>query len=252
MNELPANWGLAPVLFHLGGIAVPSYGVFVGAGIVAGLLVFLWLSRDERNVGEGTVYIAFAALFGGALGAKLLEAAFNAPSAVGAGWGALLAGRTVIGGLVGGSVGIVVVKRALKIRERRGNILAPAVALGLAVGRIGCLLRGCCHGEPTSLPWGIDFGDGVPRHPTQIYESIFALAMFFALLALRKRVVGPGRLFTIFASSYLAFRFFEEFVRAGARVLFGLTVYQYAALGGLLYFALKDRLLAPAARRGEA
>jgi len=227
VNELPANWGLAPVLFHLAGIAVPSYGVFVGAGIVAGLLVFLWLSRDERNVGEGTVYIAFAALLGGALGAKLLEAAFNAPSAVGAGWGALLAGRTVIGGLVGGSVGIVVVKRALGIRERRGNILAPAVALGLAVGRIGCLLRGCCHGEPTSLPWGIDFGDGVPRHPTQIYESIFA-------------------------SSYLAFRFFEEFVRAGARVLFGLTVYQYAALGGLLYFALKDRLLAPAARRGEA
>ena len=86
------------------------------------------------------------------------------------------------------------------------------------------------------------------RHPTQVYEMVFALAAFGLMLPLRRRVRTPGRLFTIFMASYLVFRFFEEFVRAGDRIAAGLTVYQFAALAGLVYFTVKDRLL-PAAHR---
>ena len=244
------EWGLRPILFTLGGVPVPSYEVFVTLALAIGGLVFWLLARRDRTSSERTLYIAVGALVGGALGAKLLEWCFTWRSVVAHldSLPALLAGRTVIGGFVGGSFGVIVVKRWLGITERRGNLLAPAIALGLAIGRVGCLLRGCCYGEPTTLPWGVDFGDHIARHPTQVYEIVFALAAFGLMLTFRRRVTTPGRLFTIFVSSYLVFRFFEEFVRAGDRVAAGLTVYQFAALAGLGYFAIKDRLLPVAVR----
>ncbi len=239
----PAAWGLRPVLFRVAGVPVPSYEVFVTLALVAGALVFWLQARRDRTAGERTIFIVLAALVGGALGAKLLEWCFTwrAVAAHLDNWRFLLAGRTVIGGFVGGSLGVILVKRRLGITERRGNLFAPAIALGLAVGRVGCLLRGCCYGTETSLAWGVDFGDHVRRHPTQIYEIVFALVMFAVLLALRRRVTAPGQLLTVFMTSYLVFRFFEEFVRAGDRLPWGLTVYQIAAVAGLAYFAVKDR-----------
>lgn len=239
------TWGLRPLLFGAGHLPVPSYEFFVALGLVAGLLTLRRLSPGARGDRSGTTWIVAAALVGGALGAKLLELAVLPWGALrGAGWtAALLSGRTVIGGFLGGSVAVVIVKRRLGIRERRGNEIAPAIAIGLAIGRIGCLFAGCCHGTATSLPWGVDFGDGIPRHPTQLYEAIFALAAFGLLLAARRRSPSPGSLFTLFAAGYLLFRFLEEFVRAGDRIALGLTPYQVAAAAGLGWFAVKDRLL---------
>jgi phosphatidylglycerol:prolipoprotein diacylglycerol transferase len=220
----------------------------VALGIVAGLVTLRRLSPRRDANDAGAVWIVAAALVGGALGAKLLELAVLPWSSVAAaGWtAALLSGRTVIGGFVGGSVAVVLVKRWLGIRERRGNEIAPAIAIGLAIGRIGCLCAGCCYGTPTSLPWGVDFGDGVARHPTQLYEALFALAAFGLLLVARRRSPAPGRLFTAFVTAYLLFRFAEEFVREGDRIALGITPYQVAAAAGLAWFAAKRRLL-PAA-----
>ena len=246
-----AAWGLRPLLLGAGSLPIPTYELFVGLGLVAGLLTLQRLSRRDHRESGGTTWIVAAALVGGAVGAKLLElAVLPWGSLAGAGWaGALFSGRTVIGGFVGGSVAVVLVKRWLGLQERRGNDIAPAVAIGLAIGRIGCLCAGCCHGTATSLPWGVDPGDGVSRHPTQLYEALFAFAAFGVLMAARRRSPAPGRLFTAFVTSYLLFRFLEEFIRAGDRLALGLTPYQVAAAAGLAWFAVKGRLLpaAPAA-----
>lgn len=251
LADLPAGWGLRPVLFRLGPVAIPSYEVFVTLGLVAGLLLLLFLTNARERNQRNSPLIVGAALVGGALGAKLLELAFLPTQTLRhlGGVQALLSGRTILGGFLGGSLAVVAVKRMLGIRERRGNDLAPAIALGLALGRVGCLLRGCCYGTPTGLPWGVDFGDSHNRHPTQAYEILFALLALVVLLAYRRRPVPPGRLMTAFMVTYLVFRFGEEFLRAGERVALGLTVYQFAALVGLAWFALKDRLL-PAAPAG--
>lgn len=241
--DLYGGWGVRPVLFEVAGVPIPSYEVFATLALAVGAFVYWTLARrDARAAGEGTVLIAIAALVGGAVGAKVLEWAFNwqAFSRVHSIQG-LLAGRTVIGGFLGGSAAVIL--RRMGIRERRGNVFAPAIALGLAVGRIGCFLRGCCYGTPTGLPWGVNFGDHVHRHPTQLYESLFALVLFAVLMKLRNRVSAPGRLLTVFMVAYFGFRFFEEFLRAGDRVALGLTLYQFAALAGLTYFVVRDQLV---------
>jgi phosphatidylglycerol---prolipoprotein diacylglyceryl transferase len=241
---LPATWGVRPVLAVVAGVPVPAYECFAALGLAIGAFVFWRIGRSERRTGEGTVLIAAAALIGGAAGAKVLEWALTFPAVLQIQTVAgLLAGRTVIGGFVGGSTAVLLVKRWLGIRGRRGHLFAPAIALGVAVGRIGCFLRGCCYGEPTGLPWGVDFGDHVLRHPTQLYESLFCVVLFVVLLRLRHSITAPGRLLSVFMLSYFAFRFLEEFVRAGDRLSFGMTPYQYAAVAALLYFAWRDARL---------
>ncbi len=243
MPELPghaAGWGVHPVLWHVGRWPVYSYETLVLLALGAGFGFLWWDGRNQRRRGE-LATLAIAALVGGALGAKLLDWALNADLVARAGWvTALLSGRTVIGGLLGGTVAVTVAKRRAGITGRRGNQLAAPIALGLFVGRLGCFLHGCCYGTVTSLPWGVDFGDGLRRHPTQLYEALFWLAAFLVLLPLRRRAVAPGRLFGGLMLSYFAFRFGEEFLRAGPRPLMGLSAYQVAALAGFLYVAARE------------
>ena len=94
----------------------------------------------------------------------------------------------------------------------------------MAVGRVGCFLRGCCCGQPTRLPWGVDFGDGIRRHPTELYEVMFDLLWF--AFTLRGAKGDRGELFDGFMVSYFTFRFFLEFIRTEGVLAWGLTPFQ--------------------------
>lgn len=235
----PADWGIRPVLFEVGGFGVPAYAFFVLLGLVAGVAYFIAdLRKSGRSNGNGLV-IATGAIAGGILGAKLFEWVLNYRFLIDhlsdpAVW---LSGRTIVGGLIGGKIGAVLTKRAFGIRERRGNEIAPAVAIGVMVGRFGCFFRGCCYGTPTDLPLGVNFGDGILRHPTQLYESLFMLGMF-VWLVYRKRQgdPSPGRLFSILMLWYFTFRFTIEFIRIEPVVFAGLTSFQLISLVVALYF----------------
>ena len=95
-------------------------------------------------------------------------------------WQGLLSGRawfengkTIVFGMVGGYFGVELAKALLGVRVKTGDSFAVPVAAAVAVGRLGCFAAGCCHGRSRALPWGVDFGDGLRRHPTQLYESAF-------------------------------------------------------------------------------
>jgi phosphatidylglycerol---prolipoprotein diacylglyceryl transferase len=145
----------------------------------------------------------------------------------------LYGNRSILSGLVGAYVGAIVTKRLTGYRERTGDLFAPAVALGMAIGRIGCLLTEL-PGSPTRLPWGITLTPeqaatipgtvaGVPMHPSFAYEIIFQLAAFGALWWLRDRLTTPGELFTLYLAAYAVFRFGIEFVRGNEVVYAGMT-----------------------------
>lgn len=238
----PAEWGVKPVLFHVGDFGVPAYSFFVLLGLIIGALIYFYESRRKGRLNEKGFLIAVGALVGGVIGAKLfqwiidIEYVFENITRI----DVLLSGRTIVGGLIGGTIGAKVTKHLLKIKEKRGNLFAPAIAMGVAIGRLGCFFRGCCYGKATSLPWGVDFGDGILRHPTQIYESLFMLAMFVYIQIVKdKKSIKPGQLFKRLMIAYFTFRFLIEFIRVERIILFGLTSFQIISIG-VIIFLTKD------------
>ena len=189
--------------------------------------------------------LTLAAFVGGAFGAKLpfVVAALAGtlpPAPPGTGllgetaW--LRDGKTITTGLVGAYLGVELAKLALGVRVKTGDAYAVPLALALAVGRWGCFFNGCCAGVPTALPWGIDFGDGVRRHPTQIYESLFHAVLAGVLIGITQRGWLRHQRLKFYLIAYFAYRFLTEFIRPEPAGLGGLTFYQWvavAAIGGL-------------------
>ncbi len=188
-------------------------------------------------------------LFGAALGSKLLHVAEHAGHFMhGAGNRyEFLAGKSILGGLVGGTLGAEAGKRWIGWRASTGDAWVPAIAIGLIVGRIGCQLSGLwdgTFGSPTALPWGWDYGDGIPRHPTALYE-IMAVAACWALVR-RVPAQPPGARFAAFFAGYCLIRLLLEFLKPPfggdpdtglpVSMLGGLTAIQWLALAGLLAY----------------
>lgn len=225
-----------PVLVRLGGFEITSFGVMVGVGALVGL----WLFRRElaaSHLPHGAVDGALAGVVAGLVGAKLLwtfEHLGEAPTAE------LLLSRGGLSWFGGLAAGVIT---ALAFFMARGYPIVPivaastpALAVGHAIGRIGCFLVGDDYGRPTDVPWGVAFPQGlpptvVPVHPTQIYEALALLVL--AVYLIRWRRTGTesdvvlGRYFVLAG----VVRFAIEFIRVNEPVLFGLTVAHLASLG---------------------
>lgn len=185
------------------------------AGLMTGLAVYRFL-RKKRNAPGLTDSLSFpvivACLVGAAIGNK---AAFwidnpHLWSSHTGGMGVWLTGQSIVGALIGGWVGIEIGKRIVGLRLRTGDDYVVPVLAGLAVGRIGCFLAGLHDGTcglPTQLPWGIDFGDGISRHPTQLYELFLMLTALATWPYWRRPLAStPGLAFRIMMLGYLAWR----------------------------------------------
>ncbi len=125
-------------------------------------------------------------------------------------------GKTIAGGLAGGWLGVEIVKREQGITQNTGDRFVFPILLGTCIGRIGCFLEGLpdhTYGIATSLPWGVDFGDGVHRHPTQLYEIAFCALLAAALLIRMRLPYVSGEIFRLFMVGYFAWRFAVEFIK---------------------------------------
>jgi prolipoprotein diacylglyceryltransferase len=152
---------MRPVLFSFAGRPVGTHDVFVALAIVAGLAVFIVETRRRRMWDERLIPVIVGLVVGGALGARAAEV-LDAMLQGGVGavaWAWQEGGRTILGGLTGAYVGALIGKRLGGYPGRTGDLFAPAVAIGLAIGRIGCFLSEA-PGRPTSLPWGITVDPG--------------------------------------------------------------------------------------------
>ena len=149
-------------------------------------------------------------------------------------------GKTIVCGMVGAYFGVELTKWIFRIRVKTGDSYAVPVAVAVGIGRIGCLVAGCCFGTPTTLPWGICFSlaepADVPRHPTQIYESLFHFGMAGLLSFLRHRSVWRGQLIKFYILCYLAYRWLSEFIRPEPDWWLSMTAYQWFALAMMPLF----------------
>ena len=148
--------------------------------------------------------------------------------------------HSIAGVLAGAVVGVEAYKAARGVTGSTGTVFAGPLALGIAVGRWGCLFAGLpdgTYGNPTALPWGVDLGDHVARHPVQIYESL-AMACFLLLYleGLRRRAPwAMQRAFYVFCAWYGAQRFIWEFFKPYPRLLWGLDLFQFIGMGLIVY-----------------
>lgn len=193
------------------------------------------------------------------LGSKLLHVLEHLPYLMQANDASLwIGGKSVLGGFIGGTLGVELVKKAVAWRNPTGDAWVSALAVGLMVGRMGCQFSGTwdqTYGIPTSLPWAWNYGDGIGRHPTGLYEFVL---VGLSLTVSRRREVRatPGASFALFLTLYCLIRFALEWLKppfgpssAGTlpvALYFGFTAIQWAALAGLVGYGalLRHRLCA--------
>jgi len=226
--------------------------------MLTALVVGLALSRKRQRrlpMTAGQRWgVALGAFCGGMLGAKLPFALADplGPLCTQA-W--IADGKTILFGLVGGYVGVELAKALVDVRVKTGDSFAVPVAVSIGLGRFGCFVGGCCYGVPTTWPWGVDFGDGVPRHPTQLYEVAFHLSAAAVLWVLERGNRFPRQRFKLYLIAYCVYRFATEFVRPEVRLWGGLTGYQWTALAllpviGILWWQDRPTTTASAAPVG--
>ena len=232
-----------PAYFRLGSLVFHPHWVFESLAYAAGFYLYRRLRRRRGDVIDSRArrWVIASAIVGGLAGSRLLSA-FEDPIFLAHHWiqpHLLLGGKTIVGGLVGGLIAVESVKRLLGIRVATGDLLALPLVLGIAIGRIGCFLSGVedeSYGIATRLPWGVNFGDGIARHPTQLYEVMFLAALGAVLLLGLRTTTTVGDHFKLFMVGYLTFRLLVDFIKPGVR-LGGLSAIQWVCLAVVAYYA---------------
>lgn len=226
---------------HLGPLPVPTYAL----AVVAGFLVAGWIrSRELARLGYDRdprhAWVGLGGLFGAVVGAKLGLLLFLPWS----GWAAMVdglwsldfTGKTVVGAIGGGYLGVEAIKRVVGIRHSTGDGFALALPVGQAIGRLGCFFHGCCWGAPTDAPWAV-WLHGAARHPTPLYEAALDLALAAAIATWRGRDWPAGHLFRRYLVGYAAIRFALDPLRGDAQLAAGpLTALQWACLVTIVGF----------------
>jgi phosphatidylglycerol:prolipoprotein diacylglycerol transferase len=213
------------------------FGWVYSALVVAGLaLLVLVPTAGKVPVAERRKYalLQVITLVGAIVGAKLAMLAGDLGWPVRpltGGWRQVAeSGRSITGGLIGGFVLAEVAKPLLRYRLPPNDFFAAKLPFSIALGRVGCLLGGCCRGVPHEGPLTVTYSDGVARLPAPLFELIFQLAVGLAFVAMVRRRLLAGRVFALYLVLYGVFRFVTEPLRETPKPLGGLSVYQLLAV----------------------
>ena len=211
---------------------------FEAAGSAAGMLLYAFLRKRQGDPVDdhSRLWVLAGAAIGALLGARLLSW-IGEP---GLPLSQLFAGKTIVGGLLGGLIGVEVTKKLIGVRTSTGDLFVFPLITAIVIGRIGCFLTGPAdrtHGLPSDLPWAIAIGDGVSRHPVALYEIAFLLAL---APLLRIELRRNGDRFALFLMSYFAFRLVIDFLKPYPVALFGgLSAIQWGCVAGVAYYAFR-------------
>lgn len=215
------------------GAAQAAHLLFEWLALATGMQLYRWQRRragQPAMLQPGSFAVVVGCIFGAAIGNKLvfwIEMPHLWQSSV-PDWRLIASGQSIVGGLLGGLLGVEIAKKLAGIRRSTGDQFVLPLVAGTAIGRIGCFLAGLHDGTcgtPTSLPWGVDFGDGIHRHPAQVYDMLFVLVMG-TLLWRRRAQLAPheGLAFKLYLSAYLAWRLLVDAIKpVPYAYLFGLS-----------------------------
>ena len=264
-----------PRLFHIGSFSLPTYGLLVSIGVLLGLWISVRNAQKQGINPENACNLGILVVLCGIVGAKILYivndwSSYAAHPAEIFSFNTLQAGGVFSGGLIG-----ALLAAAYYVRKHHMPALAtcdafaPGLALGHAIGRVGCFAAGCCWGKPTNHWWGVTFTNplaealvGTPLgralQPTQLFESAVELANFLILMWLFKRKKFDGQIFGAYLFLYGVARYFLEYLRddPGRGEVFGgiMTGTQFISIllvigGGIIWWLRSAPKALPASAR---
>lgn len=238
-----------PVYIPIGSWQLHPHALFDFLAYAGGAQVYWWLKRSGRVQAppfEQMMWVIVGIAGGAMAGAKLLAwlEAWPVFAAHFDEMGIWLGGKTIVGGLLGGWIGVEIAKKCIGLKQSTGDALVFAVIAGIAIGRVGCFLTGVSDstcGVASNVAWGIDFGDGIGRHPTQLYEIAWLVMIGTGLWRLRQAKLPEGTLFRVFMAAYLLFRFAVEYIKPREFQVSGLSPIQIASVIGVIVALLSLR-----------
>ena len=222
--------------------------LFEAAALLLGTQMYWWQRRHAGlpTAASGAPFaVLMGCLFGAGIGSKAVFW-LERPDLLVQYWGLwhvvfLQSGQSIVGGLLGGLLGVELAKKLHGVTASTGDLFVTPILVGLVVGRVGCFLAGLAddtYGIPTRLPWGVDFGDGLARHPTQLYEILFAAVLWLVLKRSAHRLAAtPGLKFRLMLSAYLLWRLLIDAIKPVPVAWHGgLSGIQWVCLLALLFY----------------
>jgi len=254
-----------PILFHLGPLTIPTYGLFLSIGFLTGIWMSARLAPLYGIAADHMWNNGLVIVLSGLLGGRLLLVLVNVLSGIWKGGEVfqargLLSGGVFYGGLIAGVLGTYLYSRWNGLPWWRfADPIMVGVPLGHAIGRIGCFFAGCCYGAPCDRPWAVTFTSpdahriagvplGVPLHPTQLYDAGAEFAIFGFLLWLYLRKRFDGQIFLLYFVLYACARLVIEHFRQDPR---GLWIGGLSTSQGVSLFLLAIAVPAYLLRRGR-
>jgi len=215
-------------------VSVASYTLLGTAGLVISIVLWSRVARRDQRL----IWIYLAGLTGAFLGAKVAYFTVEGWHDLGQPdvWLRLATGKSILGGLFGGYAGVEIAKWCFGYHGVTGDWFAAIVPAGIALGRIGCWVHGCCAGMACSPAWfTVRDAEGVSRWPSAQVEFLFNLVALATFIYLRKKRLLTGQHFHLYLIGYGAFRFLHEFLRSDPHVLWRFTGYHAWSLGLLCF-----------------
>jgi phosphatidylglycerol:prolipoprotein diacylglycerol transferase len=240
-------------------LVYPEYALAIALAAV--VLLFFPITRElpDRETRRRYYLLQLMVAVTAVIGAKVavLFGEFGWPfMPIRADWAAvLLSGRSIVGALLFGLLAGELGKPLVGYTRPPNDRFAAVLPFSFAIGRVGCLLHGCCRGTPYDGWCSITYADGVHRHPAPAYEIVFLLATGALFMYLVRRRLLSGRLFSLYLVLYGTFRFGSEYVRETPKIMGGLSGYQVLALvcvavgGAMLWWRTRSAATMPEDRR---
>ena len=233
-----------PVEIGLGHVRVSAHFVLETLAFIVGFRYFLFLKRKQSDpIPESNrIWIIIGAAFGAFLFSRVLGSLEDPQAWARAEnpWLYFYANKTIVGGLLGGLLFVEITKFFLNEKSSSGDLFTYPLLLAMIIGRIGCFSAGIYEptfGVASSLPWAMDLGDGILRHPVALYEVVFLVLLWVSLYNLEKYTrLGMGVRFKLFMIAYLAFRFVLEFIKPVHPLVWSFTTIHLACVAGLVYY----------------
>lgn len=231
-----------PVTLPIGKSGIPAHFICETLAYFAGYKYYVYLRSHttDKISTEHRLIIFIGAGLGALIGSHLVGILEKPADLVHFSLLYVMGNKTIVGGMLGGLIGVELTKKRLGVTASSGDLMVYPLILAMIIGRMGCFLAGLddgTYGIPSNLPWAINFGDGVRRHPSNLYEILFWILLWFGLKLLeRKYNLLDGARFKIFLASYLVFRFAVEFIKPDYFFPFGLSVIQLVCIAGILYY----------------